>query len=266
MWERGDSTREVCIGEHRVQLRCGFDLFNRTFAALAESANSSKTERPHIVLDIMEGYGTAFVDYVVGVTVVHKTVYFRRADYLIIANSDYTEAAIFAHNELSLKHAMMTLYSSYIVRHRWGLLIHSSCVVDQGKAHIFAGPSGAGKSTAAQFSLPRELLSDEASLVKITSEGSYVFYSPFRSELEEAGGMKPRLLSSIQLLHQAKQNHRVQYSKTDAFLRLVAQVFYWSPDPKDTGVVLKLLQSLVMSTPVYELQFQKNDTFWELIV
>ena len=51
----------------------------------------------------------------------------------------------------------MNLYSSFIAYHNWGLLIHSSCVVNKGEAHIFSGHSGAGKSTAAKLSHPRDL-------------------------------------------------------------------------------------------------------------
>ncbi len=71
-------------------------------------------------------------------------------------------------NEFALKHALMNLYSSFIVHHKWGLLIHSSCLKEGDKAFLFSGQSGAGKSTVVKLSHPRPILSDEATVVKIT--------------------------------------------------------------------------------------------------
>jgi hypothetical protein len=159
----------------------------------------------------------------------------------------------------------MNLYSSFIVYHNWGLLIHSSCAIDNGKAHIFAGQSGAGKSTAAKLSYPRKLLSDEAALIKITPEKVTVFNSPFRSELE-AGNFKEQVeLASVQILYQALQNNRAKLTKSDALLHLMDKVFFWPHSLDETKTIMRLLTDLVKIVPGYELQFQKNNTFWELI-
>lgn len=125
----------------------------------------------------------SFVDYNVESIENRNTIQYRRADYVIEVDREFKSATIQVYDELALKHAMMNLYSSFLVYHNWGLLIHSSCVIEKEKAHMFAGQSGAGKSTAAKLSFPRNLLSDEATLVKITPEKVTVFNSPFRSEL-----------------------------------------------------------------------------------
>lgn len=216
-------------------------------------------------ISIHDNYGKPFLNYEVDISKSLKTITFRRADYLIEATLDYKEVTIYVHDELALKHAFMNIYSSYIVYHKWGLLIHSSCVVEETKAHIFTGHSGAGKSTVAKFSSPRMLLSDEASIVKITNEGIKVFNSPFRSELEASGKERPACLATIQLLHQANHNSREVMAKSDAYLELVNKIFYWSHSKQETKLVLNLLKVLVEQVPVYELHFQKNNAFWELI-
>jgi hypothetical protein len=235
-------------------------VFYRTF-----QISPSNKELTNLNVTILDGYGVPFQDYYVQISYDTKKIYFRRADYLIEASHDYAKATIHVHDELALKHALMNLYSSYIVYHNWGLLIHSSCAIENGKAHIFAGHSGAGKSTAARLSQPRDLLSDEATIVKIEEDGITVFDSPFRSELQSTGYQQPTPLAGIELLHQAEINSLEKMRKPDALLSLMDKVFYWSHDPAETQRIMGLLRILVEKVPVYELYFRKDPTFWELI-
>lgn len=226
---------------------------------------NKKVGEPDINLTIEKGYGKPFVNYNVRITNVSKKIFFQRADYIIESDLDFRNASIKAHNNLALKHALTNLYSSFIVYHNWGLLIHSSCAMDNSKAHLFAGQSGAGKSTVARLSQPRELLSDEATLVKITPEEIAVFNSPFRSEIKATDFEESVPLASIQLLHQDLQNNKVNLRKADALLNLMDKVFYWAHSPEETKKIMALLIMLVEHVPAYDLRFKKDDTFWELI-
>jgi hypothetical protein len=252
------------IGEHFIQILCHSETIlnwlQRNFAAAAEAK-----VKPDLFIQLTDGYGIPFVDYNVTITKETDSLSFRRADYLIEVGLDYHNAKISVHNELALKHAMMNLYSSYLVYNKCGLLIHSSCVIDKGKAYLFAGHSGAGKSTAAKLSHPRELLSDEATIVKITSDQITVFNSPFRSELDRTGAEETSPLAGIYLLNQAIDNHIVPLNKSNGFLNLMDKVFYWSHSSEEIGSILQLLQHVVNAVSINELHFQKNDTFWELI-
>ncbi|ESU32040.1 hypothetical protein G3A_12960 [Bacillus sp. 17376] len=251
------------IGEQTIQISVPSAKYIK-IQKLFNSINSTN-QLTNIKVKIKFGYGESFTDYQVSIKKDANKITFRRSDYLIESTPDYTSATIHVHDELALKHALMNLYSSYIVYHNWGLLIHSSCVIEDGRAHIFAGHSGAGKSTAARLSEPRNLLSDEATIVKI-SEGEITIYdSPFRSELQSTGYQQPRPLSGIQLLHQADRNILEKVRKPDALLSLMDKVFYWSHDPAETQRIMGLLRTLVERVPVYELYFRKDPTFWELI-
>jgi hypothetical protein len=225
----------------------------------------SDTRKPDIRISLHIGYGTSFTDYHVAIKKNATKITFQRADYLIESTTDYTSATIHVHDELALKHALMNLYSSYIVYHNWGLLVHSSCAIENGKAQIFAGHSGAGKSTAARLSHPRELLSDEATIVKITPDDVTVFDSPFRSELQSTAYQQPCPLAGIQLLHQSEKNRLEKLRKPDALLSLMDKVFYWHHAPAETQRIMGLLRTLVEKVPAYELHFRKDPTFWELI-
>lgn len=254
----------IKIGDHIIHISCNSDnltnLFNKNYQTLPQYH-----KKPDINLTINGNYGTAFVNYSVEMTKGIDKIYFKRADYLIEVSHDYSKATISVYDQFALKHALMNLYSSFIVHHNWGLLIHSSCVLENEKAHIFAGKSGDGKSTAARLSMPRDLLSDEASIIKITPSSITAYHSPFRSELETSVIKECSLLSSIHILHQSIINNRIKLKKTDGLLHLLDKVFYWTNSPDDLKKVMNLLNTLVTYVPIYKLEFQKNNTFWELI-
>ena len=190
---------------------------------------------------------------------------FTRADYHITVDPSFKEASLTVYDSFALKHAMMHLYSLYIVHLGWRLLIHSSCVIDQGRAILFSGHSGAGKSTAARLSSPRPLLSDEASIVRITSDGVSVYDSPFRSELLSESDLDSCPLAGIYLLNQSEEIFTRTIADKDAFIRVLDKVFYWSYDPAETMKIMRLGKLLAEQVPFHDLYFQKNNLFWEKI-
>ncbi|WP_165998171.1 hypothetical protein [Bacillus sp. Cs-700] len=252
----------IKIGEHVFEIK---NHLAKPMKILSiNNTHNDSNNQPDMIIQLIDSYGVPFTDYNVQVTKEPTKIIYQRSDYLIEVDSGYKEATLFVHDELALKHALMNLYSSFINYHNWGLLVHSSCVIEKGTAHIFSGQSGAGKSTAAKLSHPRELLSDEASIIKITDQKVTVYNSPFNSELDSCNLPSARL-GSIQLLHQSLQNRRDRISKSDAFLHLIDKVFYWEHSEEETRRILQKLQHLVSSVPVYNLHFQKNNSFWELI-
>lgn len=255
----------ITVGNHLMKIRSNSQMVNEFINLNFSGFLNNKNKAADIHLTIEDGYGRPFVNYHVKITKENGKLFFQRADYLIEADLDYRNAKIFVHNELALKHALMNFYSSYIVHHNWGLLIHSSCARENNTAHIFSGHSGAGKSTAAKLSHPRELLSDEATLVKITDDEIKIFNSPFRSEISTTNYDQTAQLGSVQILHQALVNKRVELGKADAILQLLDKVFYWVHSPEETKQIMKLLTLLVEKVPVYQLHFKKDPTFWELI-
>jgi hypothetical protein len=253
------------IGEHLFSITVDdMKLFNwiSTNFAVLQNFEVASPER-HIW--IKSGFGSSFVDYDVKILKTRTTLIFSRADYEIHVNSDYTHATVLVHDELSLKHALLNLYSSFIVNQNWGLLLHSSSSIVAGKAHLLTGQSGFGISTSARFSESRDLLSDEASLIKISPQEICVFNSPFRSEIKPTDFEGNYSLDSIHMLHPAMEIRRNLIKKSDALLNLLDKVFYWAHSNKETRQVMRMLSMLVDQVPVYDLEFQKSPLTWEMI-
>lgn len=258
-------TLQVKIGEHHIKLLSPYMHLLSKFREEYEIPKGNKRVKPDLLIYLESGYGTSFLNYEVAHFRENGNIIFRRADYQIVVDSDFNVAKLYFHDDLALKHAMMNLYSSFIVFHNWGLLIHSSAVVNDRKAFIFAGQSGAGKSTSAMLSMPRTILSDEAAIVKVEKGKATVYHSPFRSEIKPTNLTEYSPVEGIYLLHQSLDIHKHSIKKSDAFLLLMDKVFYWSKEAEDTKKIVSLLKNLVNLTPVHQLYFQKNDKFWEAI-
>lgn len=264
----------LIIAEHRLLVRAtagwiadwlqAFFLTEGTVPAGGDSSHPPLI--PAVAVHISEG-GSSFDGsfQVQTATTADGRLTFKRTDYQITADPHFKEASLIVKDSFALKHAMMHLYSLYIVHLGWGLLIHSSCVIDEGRAFLFSGHSGAGKSTAARLSAPRQLLSDEASIVRITPSGVSVFDSPFRSELfsERIPGSHP--LAGVYLLNQSEEISTRPVAGHHAFTRVLDKVFYWPYDSLETLKIMKLGKLLAEQVSFHDLYFQKNNRFWEKI-
>jgi hypothetical protein len=259
----------VEIGEHVLLIRFQNEYTREVFHATFPHMNEIESESIDLTLDIAEGFGSPFTDYRISkYSDPEGSEHYTRTDYKLTMDARFQHANILFYNELALKHAFMHLISAYVVHRGWGLLVHSSCILNGTRAHLFAGKSGAGKSTVTELSLPRGIFSDEATLMKISPEAVTVYHSPFRSDyhtaLEEQ--LNPNSLGSIQILEQSLTNTRVQLKKSESMLTLIDKVFYWAPSPEATTMIMAKLKQLVDIVPVYQLHFRKDATFWELII
>ncbi len=220
---------------------------------------------PDMYIRIKRGYGKPVDSIQVDIRKEGERIVYRRDDFLLETDEQYRRALLQIHDDLSLNHALMTLYSAFIVKQGWGLMLHSSCAVEQDRAYLFAGQSGAGKSTVATLSQPRKILSDEATLLKIEEHGVLVYDSPFRSDSVPTFEREALPLAGIHLLRQSEDIRREPVKASEAVVQLMDKIFYWAVEPAETVKLLALCGKLVSRVPVYELMFQKNNLFWERI-
>lgn len=218
------------------------------------------------VLYITDFYGSMYDEGPVEIEADGDTVVYSRKDYRMETSADYSSVRLQVFDDLALKHALINWYSAWLIHRREGLLVHSSCVVDGGKAWMFVGHSGAGKSTAAELSAPRPILSDEATLLLLDADGSVTIHdSPLRSENEERGEADASPLGGIHFLVQAEEVRREPVGKVEALIGLMDKVFYWKHSKPETAKMIAVCREVVQRVPAYELHFQKNDSFWEVI-
>ncbi|MCA0756740.1 hypothetical protein KP806_16915 [Paenibacillus sp. N4] len=262
-----ESSQACIIGEHMFCISFETESVKRLFRHTFPTVLPGSGCEPAFRLLLKEGYGRPFTDYRIDKFAVDGGFRYLRTDYALEVRANYQSAVIHVHDSLALKHAFMHLYSLLIVHERWGLLLHSSCVAENGKAYLFTGHSGAGKSTAAALSLPRSVIADEAAIVRIRPSGVSVFHSPFRSELQSMDGKGTGSwpLGGVHLLHQAQRNRLQLLSKSEGLLRLPDKVFFWNPSVDESRAIIHLLKQAVELVPLYELHFRKDPEFWELI-
>ncbi|MCA1029708.1 hypothetical protein LCL95_01525 [Bacillus timonensis] len=257
----------IQIGDHIVMVK------STSKEAMEFVANGFKIVPPEdllnktafLVISIEYGYGYPFKNFDVSINKDNGTVFYKREDYLIKVDQNYSNASLFVYNDFALKHALMNLYSAFIVHHNWGLLIHSSCMKDNEKAFLFTGHSGAGKSTVVELSSPRVILSDEATVVKISNHGVKAYDSPFRSDTVSSFSEGPLELGGIQLLEQSLTIQRSRLTKSESMMNMLDKIFYWAYDPLETQKLFNLVYQLIELVPVYNLKFQKNNAFWKEI-
>lgn len=220
---------------------------------------------PDLYVRIASGYGREAVNVEVDIRREGSRLVYRREDFLLETDDTYQRATLQVHDETALNHALMTLYSAHIVHHRQGIVVHASCIVENGRGYLFAGQSGAGKSTVAALSRPRTVLSDEAAIVWLTEDEPLVYDSPFRSDSVATFAPDPVPLGGIHLLTQSLMIERRPIKPADLVYRLMDKIFYWAANPQETVKLIALAGKLAERVAAYDLYFQKNDRFWERI-
>lgn len=253
------------IGDHTLKIKSKSDQAIHYIVNEFKVISTTVEHQVDLSILIEYGYGYPFNGFDVDITKDDGTVFYDRGDYVIEVDESYRTATIRAFNDFALKHALMNLYSVFIVHHKWGLLIHSSCMREGDKAYLFSGQSGAGKSTVVELSSPRPILSDEATVVKVERTGTIVYDSPFRSDTVSSFQQPALELGGIQLLEQSTIIKRSPLEKSDGMMSLFDKIFYWAFDSDETKKLFELLSQLISNVPVYRLQFQKNDLFWKEI-
>lgn len=261
------------IGEHPVLFRVAnarsADFLKMT---IGDRPSASGNEvRPEYVVTLSDGYGAQLEDTPdesdpIVYSQTEQGLLFERADYRLAIHASRREAEIRFYDYFGLRTAMLNWYSNLLSHLRWGAIVHSCCAVDKGGAHLFVGYSGAGKSTVASLSRPRPLMADETSFIRIPEVGPIMVHdSPFRNDFKEPMDGGPVPLAGIYLLKQSPVIAKRRIAGGEAMFALFDKIVHWNNDAGETAQLIRMCRSLVERVPVYELEFQKNDRFWEVI-
>lgn len=158
---------------------------------------------------------------------------------------------------------------SYRLMECHGVLVHSSCVVDDsGDAYLFFGPSGSGKTTVARLSLDtgRQVLSDDMNAVTPSGQNTVVEKLPFFGDLGPTSTLDTSYPLRAVCRLQKGENHKLRaMSRAEATAALLACSPNVNLNPFWQERLVSNLQALIQSVPVYFLTFARDEGFWDVL-
>ena len=172
----------------------------------------------------------------------------------------------------ALENFLRVLYSHALLDDD-AFLLHAAGLVRDGRAYLFFGPSGSGKTTVTTMSPEAMVLSDDLTLVKVINEnGRLVCYSssvPFRGVFAprpERETLYP--VAGFFRLIQDTTDHLVPLSGARAVGEIVASLPFVTERHDLAGRAIDVVSKAVIpegGTPVFQLHFRKDRTFWNAI-
>lgn len=149
----------------------------------------------------------------------------------------------------------------------YGLLLHASLILYQGKAIAFTGPSGIGKSTQAalwQRCFGAEILNGDRAALRQQKTGWEAYGCPYAGTsgiYKNAHGP----LTALVALGQGKENKLRRLSQAEAFRVVYPEltVHYW--DKSFTAAAADLCLRLLQQVPVYLLECLPEESAAQLL-
>lgn len=152
-----------------------------------------------------------------------------------------------------------------------GALMHSSGVVDRGRAFLFLGPSGAGKTTVGRLALEggREVLSDDMNAVIRRQDGSGARYEverlPFAGDLGQTGARGDRWpLAGFFRLDKGPEESPARLeplSPARTLAGLLACCPFVNADPHRRDLLTAHLEEMLETVPAGQLTFSRERPF-----
>lgn len=161
--------------------------------------------------------------------------------------------------------SLLRMFLSWALLPHDGFLLHAASVVRDGKAYVFVGRSGAGKSTVASLSPRGSVLTDEISLIQQVDGEWRAFGTPFWGEFRADGNNTSAPLAGIFRLIQSSENCAEPIRPSVLLKSLFPCVLFFSSEAADHKRLLRILAAASSEIPGYNLQFQKNRSFWEVL-
>jgi hypothetical protein len=156
---------------------------------------------------------------------------------------------------------------AYRVVERGGVVLHSSAVVIDGRAHVFVGRSGAGKSTVARLALERghAILSDDLNVLAPSESGWTARRLPFAGEYPTEGISEVVPVAGVYELEKGGMHSVDPSTPATAFAALLRCAPYVNGDPHRVARLEESIAALVRDVPCRRLTFRLDAGFWPII-
>ena len=138
-----------------------------------------------------------------------------------------------------------------------GLMLHSSAVVVDGRAYLFAADSGTGKSTHTKLWLQRFgdrafILNDDKPALRFEDGTWYAYGTPWSGKYDISVNTRAPL-AGIAMLERGEQNRIKPFLGRDAVLAIYKQSNRMTETAEFRMKLLGLLDLLIKNVPIWEL-------------
>jgi hypothetical protein len=165
-----------------------------------------------------------------------------------------------------LENFLRVLTAAFVL-HEGGFLLHGSCVVRGGRAHVFFGPSGAGKTTVTLLSPGDVVLSDDLTLIVRGADGAFAAAGiPFgmaHHRVPDTNGSFP--IASFNRLVQAEVVRRERLEGARALAEVAGSLPFVMQETGQASLAIETVALALRSAPVFRLEFRKDDSFWSAV-
>lgn len=193
--------------------------------------------------------------------------YFRRLDNPFVASFDNVSGMgkVTLADNIYCFDSFLRIFYSLILSEKSGFLLHGAGIQRGNEGYVFFGPSGSGKSTIARLSKKHLILSDELVIIHKNNSDFVVHGTPFWGDFERCGQKSCAKLSHLYFLKKAKINKTTALSPSRAIREILACIFSFPGKNLNRENMLNFCYSLIENTPVEELYFKEDESFWKYI-
>jgi len=144
--------------------------------------------------------------------------------------------------------------------HLQGGVIHSSCVVADGKALLFVGRSGAGKTTMARLwrDAGATILNDERTIVRLDDRVAWAGSSPWHGEENQVSPITAAL-AGVFYLSKSPENRLKEVPCEESVTRLFTSTFVPVFVAEGPALVLDAWAGILDKVPSYDLGFTPDE-------
>ena len=163
-----------------------------------------------------------------------------------------------------------------LVHQAGGVLMHTAGIIRNGQAYLFFGHSGSGKSTICQVSSDHAsdddafvddivILNDDLVLLVPQRENWLAHGTPFSNPTQIKPANQSAPIAGMYLLIQDRRVYTQGLTPGVATAALLSNVPIIPQDQVRSLQLLNLLTQIQINTPVYELHFLPDNSFWDVI-
>ncbi len=253
---------------------------------IAEVGLAIQSENPEFIAQIADRYegfvvpssdGFAMtVDTERGITTVGEDLprittteagfhYERRDFHMDVDRATKTITGSCAPNMYSFDSCLRVFFTTHLLDIE-GVMIHGASAVGcDGQAYLFFGVSGAGKTTTARLSAPRQVLSDELTILRRQGDGYRAYGTPFWGELQKNGENISAPLVGLNMLVKDSTVYLEPMPQRKALQALLPCVLFFAHEKHLVNRAVDRVADIVATVPARALHFLPDNSFWRLL-